>query len=385
VSYLNKALKMNFLLMRKQFHIYGFRNIFIVLAAFSLILFATKYLPFLIPEKGVLPFYLLIGTFVILLPLSELTYAKMNPGHKRMLTYFRSVPLHDVHNYYVYRKFTAFIVVVLVVFFPLLVRDVFPSLFVISILGLYQLIMTSAHRFLKNKQKVKILSGAMKYLFIFFCWVIPRNLPDLSAQIGQIPFYHFIICIVLFYGITYNNVKRNNELQDTNLSRKARYSYIKDMHILYILRTDMIAGLLTTLVMSFMSFNNALVDPFGFALTVLISYMMIYHGLLRADQDKVQLFYRPNQLAKIRTDKVLPIIKFSVFYFVLAVGFGLYTDQLLSYLLAYIITTVVFSLMVLLLKINIERGKDEKVTSLFDFVKITAVSTAVVALLVRWL
>lgn len=392
VSYLNQARHINFTLRRKEFSVYGFFNIIVFCLVIGFVLSGIKYLLFLIPQTHVLAVYLFIATFIILLPLGDVLYLRMGMHQKKMLTYFKNIPLQDVETFYLYRKFNLFVFWTFFLFFPLSVETMPFSLFTLSLLGLYIMIISLGQRLFKDEQQRKWLSNILRICFVFLAWVLPQAQTQgfassfflqeqaqfFSSYITKIievtPLYYFLILILLFFTITRINIKRIYEQQAVQIEGRVRYTYFKDLHILYILRTDMLAGLLTIIVMSFIGFDQPLLNAQGFTLTILTSYLMIYYSLLQNDRYKIPLFYQASRLAKIRWDKVLPIVKFSVVYLLLALILGIYTGNLFAYILSYVIATVSLVLTIFSVKISIEKRKQNKIVSWQDIIKIMLVS-----------
>jgi len=384
---LNKAFKLNLVILiknmqwdRRAFN--WIRDVIIILV----VLVGGKYGFSLIPVKAILPIYWMMAIFMFGLPISDVSYVKMSAGHWKMQTYFKHVPLKDMDRYYTYRRFTMFTIWGLVLFFPLSIEAIPVGFFTIGLLGAALMFKTSVQRLFKDERKTQYADVGIKMLLIGSLIPITHGYVDpeyVRTMVYGIPLYYFIIWIVITYGITYINVGANYGLMQSVSSRTVRSKYIKDHHLLYILRGPLLSTLVTIFLFSFISFDRALLNVVGFASTVLSNYFIIYQGLLQNDKDKIQLLYRPNELHKIRLDKLPSILKFSVIYFVLAVGIGVYMGDVLRFILSYVMTTLVFIGTVSGLKINIEKGKNSKIATWQDGLLLGVVSTVLVLVVVN--
>jgi len=375
VRFLNKAFKINFVIVRKYLGLDSTLKLSLAVLTVVALLVGMKYAMFFVPDDGTFFMYWLLATFSFSLPLSDVLYTEMSVAHKKMLTYFEGIPAKDIASYYTYRKFLMFTSWTIFLFFPMALDKAAHALFMMSCVAFGVMVTTSVHCIFRDERKTKYTRTLMQGLLVFPSWFVLQtsgDFSDISNVLANIPLFYFICCSIICYTITYANVGRSYVVSTNNSERTVRYTSLKNIYILYIMRKGMIPVLLTLLIGTFIGFDQALFNPLGFVSTVVTSYITIYEALLYNDQSKVQLFYKPNELYKIRLDKLMAVLKFSVVYLCLAIGLGLYTNKLLSYGIAYCISIVIFVITALVVKLNIEKRIDNKVTTWKDSIRIIA-------------
>jgi len=381
---LKKIVKINFLMFRKIFLVYGFLNIMKAICLVGIVVVLPKTLLFFIPQKVILTVYILLCCMIVGLPLADVSYVEMSHGHKKLLTYFKHISAEELKQYYTYRKFILFILLIVYVYFPLSFEVLPHSLFIVSLIGIALLIKTSVQYIVKNEGTAITVRNGLQVMFVALFFLIGHNIVDSSyviTIITQVPVYYFAFLILLCYTVIYINVGRSYLLQQTSTSATLRVGLIKNHHLLYVLRTGLIMRLAMILAFSLLAIENPVLTALGFSLTVLTSYLTIYYSLLRNDEGKIQLFYEATKLYKIRYDKIVITLKISLVYFLLAIGLGLYTGEIVPFILAYIMTTSVFALGASIIKINIEKRQDNKILTWQDFVKISLFCTTSVGFL----
>jgi len=385
---LNKAFKMNVLIIRKYWGLDKPLRFLLAIIGLAIFLLGTKYLIFLIPLEHTLQIYLFFGVFVFGLPLADVLYTEMSQGHKKMYTYFKNIPVQEMQSYYVYRKFIFFLFTTVFLFFPMSLKVAPNSLLIMTLLGASVMLTTSVQYVFKDATKTKYMKMIVQGLWVLSTYfVMPEMLGTvyISELVAKIPLYYFVILICLFYTITYLNVGRSYAFSETAIERTVYFRFLKSHHLLYIVRTGMASILATILFSSFIGFDQAILTITGFSSTLVSSYLTIYLQLLQNDHNKIALLYKPTELAKIRLDKLEALLKFSLIYLLLAVGIGIYMQQLLRFISAYGITSAVFALIVFGIKINIEKRESNQILTWQDFVKITVLSVVSVLILTSFL
>jgi len=381
----NKAMKLNIELVRRQWGLYSVGRLLVVTLLCTSIAVGIKTLLFFIPEKSALQFYLLLASFIAIMPITDVSYTQMSDNHKKMMTYFKVIPLQDIQNYYIYRKFYLFIGLLVYVFLPLTETMLMRSLFATSLLAIYVTMTSSIERCLKRTAKKKVILTLLKYVAIIVLWGLSRNGARLGQLLAQIPLFYFACVIFVMLALTHRNLRVIYAQQTTMLARTVRYRYIKDVRLLYVLRTNTLISLVTILIVSFIGYDQPLFYAEGFAFTLVASYWTLYASLLHNEEGTIQLFYKPNTLYRIRFDNTKTVCKCSLVYCLFAIILGVYTEQLMTYVFAYIFTTSMFITLTLTHKLNIEKKRDEKVTRVRDNMRLLLVSMTFVFIFYRFL
>ncbi|WP_460016499.1 hypothetical protein [Lactovum odontotermitis] len=367
---------MDIVLLRKRFSIYGFFNIaslFFIIGAFLVGLKAA-----LVIIGHPLQTYMLMLMAILLSSLPDVSYLSMSSSHKKMMTYFKDIPLTDVQSYYLYRKFALLLSIACYIFFPITEGAVLYSLLMLTVLGFYTMITTSAERIFKLN-KARNVKYVLKYGYAIGCIAFFRGMiPDFSETVQRLPLYSLVAVILLQYGMTYFNIRKIYEKESTKTYTKARYRYFKDINLLYIFRTELLFNLIIVFLLSMLAFKNQVIDISVFSFSILTSLVMIYYELLKNEAGKIQIFYKANHLKKIRMDKFVFISKFSIIYLIFMLALGWYHHNILEYLSRYLVAYSAFAASALFVKINIERKIQRVMISAKDMLKIIAVSLILV-------
>jgi len=375
---LSKVLRIQMLIFQKCFQIEGIIKLCLGSISMILCLLFVKLGLLMIPTKSIFQVYWLIAASFFLLPVSNVVYTDMNDSHKKMVTYFKNIPLSAIQTYFIYRKFVLFVFWSFFLFFPFSAKTMVYGVAALALLGIGTMVVSSVQCTFKDTKKTNYATILVKCCMIFPLVLLSDGSEPLMYVrrfIESIPIYYYVFIILLSYTITYKNVSRSYMIAMNRLERKAQYTFIKNHHFLYMLRTGMGSALFFMLVTAFIGFDRSLLDVVGFGLVMVSSYDIIYTSLLRNEQGKIHLLYKPTTLHLVRWNKLDVILKFSSLYLVLAVVLGLYTNNVFGYVVVYALVVGVFSLTVLTVKINIEKRKDNRVVTWQDMLKLALIST----------
>lgn len=375
---MNKALKMDISLLRKQFSIYGFFNILSLTLILGSLFIGGKVIIELLREP--MQTYMFVSLILLISPLSDISYTKISQSQEKMMTYFKGVPLTDIQNYYLYRKLICFLIITFFFLFPTSKNSVDYFLITLFFFGIYFSISTFIERKI-NLQLAKTIKNIFKYAFAFFCILSFKDvIPDFSNAFFQVPNHYIILLTMIAYIFACFNIRKSYAGLNTNkrVHPKIRFKFFKDRNLLYIFRTDLIYNLIIIFLISMLDFKNETLDQSIFSFAMISSLLLIYTELLKNEDNKITIFYKANQLNKVRLSKIAPVTKFSIVYFILMVVLGVYFKEFFEYIYSYIVTYLSFVITVLSVRINVEMKNGGPVITTKNILKIIGLGAVLV-------
>lgn len=384
VSYLNKAFFIDIKLVRERFKIYGFFNVASLLLVLSIILFGGKTIIFM--KANYQSLSLLLTFFLIMIGMVSVFPQKIDKLEQRMFSFFPSIGLKNIRNYYLYRKLIFSYMFSIYVLFPFSTKltDITMFLFSLSMLSFFMLINIITGIFF-SEAIVNSFLIAIRLLFAIFLALMVRNMLPFDLHkwvfnIGEIFLIMLNIVLVLFnfYYLSKGKIKTS-----INLFRLKKVQY-NNLFFLFLIRSKIKYDIVFLIVISFLPLflDKKYDEPLIFVITMLTSLYLVYYEYLKKQSKSINFLYNANNLGELRKNAIISLDLFSILFLFIAVILGVFSDSLLQSLFYYIFVVSSFSLSNVIVSINLEKRMNSKIFIMKDVIKSLSLSVLILSILI---